>query len=47
MAVQLGKRYVCLTCGTTALCTKAGDGELTCCGKPMDVQSPRALPSAD
>ena len=47
MAVLLGKRYVCEICGTQALCTKAGEGQLLCCGKPMDVAQPRALPSAD
>jgi desulfoferrodoxin-like iron-binding protein len=47
MAVLLGKRYRCENCGTQALCTKPGDGELTCCGKPMQLQQPRPLPSAD
>ena len=47
MASQLGKRYRCKKCGTEALCTKAGDGELICDGKPMDVQEAKAIPSSD
>jgi len=44
---QLGKRYRCEECGTEALCTKPGEGTLTCCGKEMKVQEPRPVPSAD
>lgn len=47
MASQLGKRYRCATCGTEILCTKAGEGEVICCGKPMELQEPRPLPSSD
>lgn len=47
MASQLGKRYRCKICGTEALCTKAGDGDLTCDGEPMQVQEPRPIPSSD
>jgi hypothetical protein len=47
MATQLGKRYRCKVCGTEALCTKAGDGDLTCDGKPMEVQEAKAIPSSD
>ena len=47
MAVLLGKRYVCETCGMQALCTKPGDGELVCCDKSMEIAQPKALPSAD
>ena len=47
MTVLLGKRYVCENCGNQALCTRAGNGELTCCGVPMQIQQPKALPSAD
>ena len=47
MASQLGKRYRCSVCGTEALCTKAGDGELTCDGQPMEVQEAKAIPSSD
>lgn len=44
---QLGKRYKCQECGTEVLCTKAGDGTVVCCGKEMEIQQPRALPSSD
>jgi len=47
MANQLGKRYSCSTCGTQVLCTKAGEGEVTCCGKPMEIQEAKAIPSSD
>ena len=47
MANQLGRRYVCETCGTESLCTKAGEGEVTCHGQPMKLQVPKALPSCD
>lgn len=44
---QLGKRFKCSVCGTEVLCTKAGEGAIDCCGKPMDAQEPRPLPSSD
>ncbi len=47
MANQLGKRYVCEVCGTQILCTKTGDGEVECDGKPMALQQAKALPSSD
>ena len=47
MANELGKRYECEVCGTTLLCTKAGDGELECHDQPMQIQAPRKLPSSD
>lgn len=47
MASQLGKRYRCQVCGSEALCTKAGDGELTCDDQEMEVQEARAIPSSD
>ncbi|MBI4337804.1 MAG: hypothetical protein HY683_08275 [Chloroflexi bacterium] len=47
MASQLGRRYQCEVCNTLVLCTKAGDGTLTCCGQEMTVQQPRKLPSSD
>ncbi|HUT68352.1 MAG TPA: hypothetical protein VMW86_07375 [Dehalococcoidales bacterium] len=47
MASQLGKRYRCQKCGTEALCTKAGAGELICCDQPMEVQEARPIPSSD
>jgi len=47
MATQLGKRYRCEKCGTEALTTKAGAGDLTCCGQPMKMQEARPIPSSD
>jgi hypothetical protein len=47
MATLLGKRYECSNCGTQALCTVPGSGDLECCGKPMEVMQPRPLPSSD
>ena len=47
MANELGKRFTCTECGTQVLCTKRGDGGVTCCGKPMELQQPKPLPSAD
>src|SRR5581483_7535459 len=35
MATQTGKRYVCETCGSEMLVTKAGQVDLSCCGKLM------------
>ncbi len=47
MATQLGKRYKCSVCNSEVLITKAGVGDLECCGKPMELQEPRPLPSSD
>ena len=44
---QLGKRYHCEGCGTEILCTKAGEGTPMCCGKEIQVQEPKPLPSSD
>lgn len=44
---QLGKRYYCETCGSEALCTKAGEGAPVCCDEEMKVREPKALPSSD
>ncbi|MFP3976054.1 MAG: desulfoferrodoxin [Chloroflexota bacterium] len=47
MPSQLGKRYRCEVCGTEVLCTKASEGQFTCCGQPMQEQQPRPIPSSD
>ena len=47
MANLLGKRYQCPECEATVLVTKAGDGELSCHGKPMEVATAKPLPSSD
>lgn len=36
MANQMGKRYRCATCGAEVMVTKGGNGEIKCCGKPME-----------
>ena len=36
MANQIGKRYQCTKCGSEFIVTKAGDGEIHCCGQPME-----------
>ena len=47
MANQMGKRYVCSECEATVLVTKAGDGELSCHGKAMELAQAKPLPSSD
>ncbi len=47
MANQLGKRYRCAKCGTEVLCTKAGTGDIICCGEPMKTQEAKPIPSSD
>ncbi len=47
MANQLGKRYRCSKCGSEVLCTKTGEGVITCCGQQMEAQEPRQVPSSD
>lgn len=44
---QLGKRFICEECGTSVLCTKAGQGAPSCCDKEMQTQDPKPLPSSD
>jgi hypothetical protein len=38
MTNQAGKRYVCKNCDAECIVTRAGQGELKCCGKPMEVK---------
>lgn len=47
MSTSLGKRYRCKKCGTEILCTKAGQGTVSCCDEEMKEQQPRPLPSSD
>jgi desulfoferrodoxin-like iron-binding protein len=47
MANKLGKRLKCEECGAQVLVTKAGDGEVHCCEKPMKPTDVKRLPSAD
>lgn len=47
MANLLGKRYRCDQCDAEVLVSKAGDGELGCCGEAMSVAQAKPLPSSD
>jgi hypothetical protein len=47
MATQLGKRYLCESCGVEVLCNKGGSGELTCCDTEMKLKEAKPLPSSD
>lgn len=47
MSNQLGKRYLCETCGTEVLCNKPGAGSVTCCDKDMKLKEAKPLPSSD
>lgn len=38
MANQVGKRYTCAKCGSEFIVTRAGQGELCCCGEPMNLK---------
>ena len=35
MANETGKRYFCANCNSEFIITKGGDGEMACCGVPM------------
>ncbi len=39
MANEIGKRYVCNTCGAECVVTRKGEGELHCCGKQMEIKN--------
>jgi desulfoferrodoxin-like iron-binding protein len=47
MANQLGKRFTCEKCGAQVLVTKAGAGEISCCGQAMKQVEAKKLPSSD
>lgn len=36
MANQVGKRYQCSKCSTEMIVTKGGEGQIVCCGQPME-----------
>ncbi len=44
---QVGKRFRCDECGSEALITKGGEGELHCCGSAMQLVVPKKTASAD
>ena len=43
----LGRRFSCATCGTTVLCTKAGEASVMCHGAPLQPVEAKPLPSSD
>ena len=47
MANRMCKRYTCGVCEATVLVTKAGDGEMSCHGQPMEIAQAKPLPSSD
>jgi hypothetical protein len=38
LANQVGKRYMCSKCNSEMIVTKAGGGELGCCGQQMQLK---------
>ena len=38
MPSQTGKRYKCSECGAEFVVTKGGEGEIKCCGKPLELK---------
>lgn len=38
MANVVGKRYVCTVCSAEFIVTRGGKGELSCCGKKMEIK---------
>ncbi|MDY6881209.1 MAG: hypothetical protein V2J25_09870 [Desulfatiglans sp.] len=38
MGNEVGKRYVCNKCGSELIVTHGGEGELHCCGQPMELK---------
>jgi hypothetical protein len=43
----LGKRYAHEELGLEFLCTRAGAGDLTVNGEPLELKEPKPLPSSD
>jgi hypothetical protein len=35
---ELGKRYLCTVCQSEVIVTKKGTGDLSCCGKLMELK---------
>jgi len=38
MANEVGKRYTCTKCGSEFIVTRGADGQLVCCGQPMEIK---------
>jgi desulfoferrodoxin-like iron-binding protein len=36
---DVGENYKCTICGNEVTVTRAGGGELVCCGQPMEIIS--------
>lgn len=47
MALKVGKRYKCESCGTEVLVTKPSPGDLACCSAVMAQLEPKKTASAD
>jgi hypothetical protein len=43
----LGKRYTDEASGVELLCTKGGNGQLECDGRPLAIKAAKPLPSSD
>ena len=39
MATKVGTRYVCTACNSEFIVTRAGEGELMFCNKPMEIKA--------
>ncbi len=39
VATKVGTRYVCTVCNSEFIVTRAGEGELKCCNKPMEIKA--------
>lgn len=42
-----GEKYRCSICGNEVEVTKAGGGELVCCGQPMQLITGEAVPAPE
>ncbi len=40
MATQVGQIYYCNICGNKVEVLESGEGELVCCGEPMELIGP-------
>jgi superoxide reductase len=40
MATEVGQTYYCSICGNKVEVIESGDGELVCCGEPMELVEP-------
>jgi desulfoferrodoxin-like iron-binding protein len=38
-ATEVGQKFRCNVCGNEVEVTKAGGGELVCCGEPMELMT--------